>query len=166
MKALLKFNVIASMLAAVTAANAQNVTPGDRAFVAKVSQGGMFEVAAGRVAVNQGSTQDVRDFAAAEVHDHLLVGAKLKKISAKAGISFSTALNAEFSARLKRLSSLSGVAFDKAYLDEMSTIHDMDGAAFAKEAANGGNADYRAFGTETHRIVQRHIGAIKAVPAV
>ena len=42
----------------------------------------------------------------------------------------------------------------------MAAFHDADGAAFAKEATDGGSAAYRAFGAETHRIVQRHIGAI------
>jgi putative membrane protein len=137
----------------------------DKAFVAKVSQGGMFEVAAGQLAITKGSTQDIRDFATAEVHDHTLVGDKLKKVSGEAGITFSTTPNAEFAAKLQRLSSLSGPAFDKAYLAEMLDLHYKDGAAFAREAANGGTADFKAFGAETHRIVLRHIGAIKAAPA-
>ena len=157
--------LIALVFAVSTAAYAQTATPEDRVFVAKVSQGGMFEVAAGRMATTKGSTQDVRDFATAEVHDHTLVGDKLKKISTAAGVSFAPALNTDFSSKLKHLASLSGSAFDAAYLSEMGNLHDIDGAAFAKEAAKGGNAAYKAFGAETQRIVKRHIGAIRAVPA-
>ncbi len=138
-------------------------TPADRAFVAKVSQGGMFEVAAGKLAETKGSTQDIRDFGTTEVHDHMLVGAKLKAISAGAGIAVSSTPNAEFAGKLSHLASLSGTAFDAAYLTEMAALHDADGAAFASEAINGSPA-YRAFGTETHRIVQRHIGAIHGAP--
>jgi putative membrane protein len=165
MKILFKPILVALFFSLSASAYAQTATPDDKAFVAKVSQGGMFEVAAGRLAVVKGSTQDIRDFAIAEVHDHMLVGAKLKRISARHGITFSPDLNADFSAKLQHLSSLSGVAFDKAYLSGMATLHGMDGAAFAKEGANGGTPDYRAFGVETHRIVLRHIGAIQAVPA-
>jgi len=165
MKFSVKLLLIALCLAGSTATYAQTATPGDKVFVAKVSQGGMYEVAAGRVAITKGTKQDIRDFATAEVHDHVLVGAKLKRVSAEAGITFSPEPNAEFSAKLKHLSSLSGLAFDEEYLSEMGTIHDMDGAAFAKEATNGGTAAFRAFGAETHRIVLRHIGAIKAIPA-
>jgi putative membrane protein len=153
-------------IAITTTTYGQTGTPQDRAFVAKVSQGGMFEVAAGRLAMTKGSTQDIRDFGTAEVHDHTLVGAKLKKLSAQAGISFAPELNAEFSSKLQHLSSLSGPMFDQAYLSEMATLHDMDGAAFADEASKGSTSAFRAFGAETHRIVQRHIGAIRAVPAV
>ena len=148
-----------------SAALAAASTPADRAFVAKVSQGGMFEVAAGKLAETRGSTQDVRDFATAEVHDHTLVGAKLKAISTSEGVPVSSTPNAEFAGKLSHLSGLSGKAFDAAYLSEMATLHDGDGAAFAKEAGDGGSPAYRAFGAETHRIVQRHIGAIRAVPA-
>jgi len=148
--------------AAVSAA--PMATPADRAFVAKVSQGGMFEVAAGKLAETKGSTQDVRDFGTTEVHDHMLVGAKLKRISTSEGVMFSATPNAEFAGKLAHLNGLSGTAFDAAYLTEMAALHDADGAAFLTESTNGGSAAYRAFGTETHRIVQRHIGAIKGAP--
>ena len=148
-----------------SAANAATPTAADRAFVAKVSQGGMFEVEAGKLASTNARAMDVRDFATAEVHDHMLVGNKLKSISAGEGIAFGATLNAEFAAKLRHLSSLSGPSFDEAYLGEMIDLHDADGAAFAKESSDGGSAAFRAFGAETHRIVERHIGAIRAVPA-
>ena len=165
MKYIARLILSASSIAISATAFAQTGTPADKAFVAKVSQGGMFEVAAGRLAMTKGSTQDVRDFAVAEVHDHTLVGDKLKKVSSEAGITFSTEPNAEFSAKLKHLSSLSGSKFDEVYLSEMGTLHDKDGAAFAAESTKGGTSAFRAFGAETHKIVLRHIGAIKAVPA-
>jgi putative membrane protein len=147
------------------AAKAASPTAADRAFVAKVSQGGMFEVEAGKLASGKASAIDVRDFATAEVHDHMLVGHKLTSISASEGIVLGSSLNAEFSSKLNHLSGLSGPSFDKAYLGEMADLHDADGAAFAKEASDGGSAAFRALGAETHRIVERHIGAIRAVPA-
>jgi putative membrane protein len=153
-----------AILAAMTATAAIAATPSsaDRAFVAKVSQGGMFEVEAGKLAEGKGSTQDIRDFGTMEVHDHTLVGAKLKSISNSEGLSFASNLNPEFQGKLDHLKSLSGPAFDVAYMDEMATIHAADGAAFAKEAHDGGSPAYQAFGTETHVIVERHLGAIHA----
>lgn len=132
----------------------------DRTFVAMVSQGGMFEVEASKVAEQKAAAQDVKDFATSEVHDHTLVGDKLKSISKAAGVPTADALNTEFSGKLSHLKSLSGAAFDSAYMQDMSVIHAKDGAAFAKEAKGGGLADYKAFAAETHLIVLRHIGAI------
>ncbi len=137
-------------------------SPADRAFVAKVSQGGMFEVQAGKLADQKGSTPDIRDFGAMEAHDHTPVGDKLKAVAGHEGISFGSELNADFGGKLAHLKSLSGPAFDTAYMDQMATVHAGDGAAFAKEAKEGGSADFRSFAAETHLIVQRHIGAIHA----
>ena len=160
--------IINRMLLAITVLAAAGgmaaaATPGDQAFVAKVSQGGMFEVQAGQLADQKADAQDVRDFGAMEVHDHTRVGAKLKAVTSKIGVTFSDQLNPEFSGKLAHLKSLSGPAFDEAYMEEMSTLHAGDGAAFAHVAKTGEAPELRAFGAETHRIVQRHIGAIHAV---
>lgn len=152
--------LVAALGAGPVIAATATATPADRAFVAKVSQGGMFEVDAGKVAETKGSTQDVRDFATAEVHDHMLVGARLKAISSSEGIAIAAAPNAEFAGKMATLKGLSGAAFDDAYMRDMAALHDADGAAFAKESTDGGSPAYRAFGAETHKIVQRHIGAI------
>jgi putative membrane protein len=133
----------------------------DRTFVAKVSQGGMFEVEASKVAERKAVEQDVVDVGFTEVHDHLLVGAKLKSTAASLGIAFPSELNAAFTKRLDRLKALSGRAFDDAYIMEMDSIH---ATAFAAEAANGTNPALKAFAAETVLIVKRHIGALHAIP--
>jgi putative membrane protein len=134
----------------------------DKAFFAKVSQGGMYEVALGTVAETKGATQDIRDSGNTEAHDHTLVGAKLKSIIEANGLTFPSDLNAEFQARLEKLKDLPADKFDAAYLKDMKLIHDADGAAFAKEAIAGTNPDLKAFAAETHRIVQRHLGELDA----
>jgi putative membrane protein len=91
------------------------------------------------------------------------VGDKLKSIATTAGLSFPDKLNAEFQQKLDALSALSGVAFDTQYLKDMEEIHAKDGAAFAKEAQSGTNPALRSFAAETHRIVLRHIGELRAI---
>ncbi len=149
--------------AAMPARAAEAVSQADRAFVAMVSQGGMFEVAAGAIAASQGNTEDIKDQGTTEEHDHELVGGKLKAIAEKAGIAVQPKLNQQFERQVDELKSLSGPAFDAAYLREMADIHAKDGAAFAKEAESGTNPQLKSFAAQTHRIVLRHIGEIKAV---
>jgi putative membrane protein len=144
---------------------AEPVSDRDQAFVAMVSQGGMFEVKAGGLAAEQGNTQDIRDQGATEAHDHQLVGDKLKSICAAAGIPIADTLNEPFQKRLDDLKALSGSAFDAAYLREMDDIHRKDGAAFRVEAKQGTNPALRAFAAETHRIVMRHLGEVHAAGA-
>ncbi len=142
---------------------AATVSAADQAFIAKVSQGGMFEVQAGQLAANQGKAQDIRDQGSTEAHDHQLVNDKLKSIASAAGVQVADTLNAQFQKELEDLKAQSGKAFDNAYLRDMETIHDKDGAAFAHEAKSGANPALRAFAAETHRIVERHIGELRAI---
>ncbi len=141
---------------------ADDFSQADKEFVAKVSQGGMYEVELAKVAETKATTQDLKDQANTEAHDHQLVGAKLKSILEKNGMKFPAALNAEFQARLDKMSALSADQFDAVYVEDMKKIHDADGAAFAKEAKEGTNADLKEFAAETHRIVERHLGELDA----
>jgi putative membrane protein len=142
---------------------ADALSAADQAFIAKVSQGGMFEVQAGQLAADKGSTQDIKDQGSTEAHDHQLVGDKLKSIASQAGVTFPSTLNAKFQKELDDLKALSGTAFDAAYLRDMKEIHAIDGAAFAKEASTSSYADLKSFASETHRIVLRHIGELSAL---
>jgi putative membrane protein len=156
-----KYLVLTVLLPVLAYADA-SVSAADKHFVAMVSQGGMFEVKAGELAAEQGSTQDIKDQGTTEAHDHKLVGEKLKSIASASGLSFPDTLNADFQKKLDDLKALSGSAFDAAYLADMRDIHAKDGAAFAKEAKAGSDPALRDFATETHRIVVRHIGELQA----
>jgi putative membrane protein len=137
----------------------QTASDTDKAFVAKVSHGGRYEVQASKLALQKASTQNVKDAASSEVHDHELVNKKLTTISAAAHISIAPALNPDFTQKLDHLKTLSGEEFDKGYMEEMAAIHDKDEKLFAQEAIDGSD-DYKSFAAETDPIVKRHIGAI------
>ena len=156
---------LSSMVLALSASTSyadNTFSAADKAFVAKVSQGGMFEVELAKVGQTKATTQDLKDQANTEEHDHTLVGDKLKSIMEANGMEFPTALNAEFKARLDKLSALSGAAFDSAYLHTMEEIHHIDGAAFKQESTGGSNPDLKSFAAETYRIVLRHLGELGA----
>ena len=142
---------------------ADQTSDADRQFVAMVSQGGSFEVQVGTLAASYGSTQDIKDQGVTETHDHQLVNAKLSSMAPAAGIRIDPKLNPEFQKELDDLKALKGTDFDKAYLKDMEDIHAKDGAAFAEEAKNGTNPSLKSFAAETYRIVERHIGELKAV---
>ncbi len=151
--------VLASLTFALPSLMAAPSTDTDQTFVAKVSQGGAYEVAASKFAVQHATMPDVKDQALAEVHDHTLVGDELKRISTSAGIQIAPQLNPEFSARLAKLKSAVGPGFDAAYIDDMKSIHDKDQKLFAQEAMDGSEA-FKTFAHQTDLIVKRHIGAL------
>jgi len=151
-----------TLVSTTGAKGADSFSDADKAFVAKVSQGGMYEVELGKLAETKATAQDVKDSGNTEAHDHMLVGDKLKSIVEANGMQFPTGLNAEFQARLDKMSALPADQFDAAYIADMKKIHNADGAAFAKESTGGSNPDLKAFAAETYRIVQRHLGELGA----
>ena len=91
---------------AIAASAADSFSDADKAFVAKVSQGGMYEVELGKLAETKALDQDIKDQGNTEAHDHTLVGDKLKSIVEANGMEFPKQLNAEFLARLDKISAL------------------------------------------------------------
>ena len=155
---------VAGLSAETVLADDRALSAADRAFVAKVSQGGMYEVQASKLVAGKAHAQNVIDTGVTEVHDHQLVGARLASIAGALGLPFPTSLNPMFQQRLDRLDALSGPAFDHAYIEEMDQIHAVDVLAFAQQARAGQNPALRAFASETVLIVRRHIGALHAIP--
>jgi putative membrane protein len=145
--------IAAPVLLAATASSA------DKDFVGKVSQGGAYEVAASKIAVERATALDVKDLALWEVHDHEGVGARLKAIAAATGVPVAPQLNAEFADRLAKLRAVPAADFDAAYIANMESIHDKDEKLFAAEAQQGSDA-YKTFAHNTDLIVKRHIGAL------
>ena len=141
-------------LPGVSAASASDA---DRAFVAKVSQGGLYEVEAGRVAASKGASPVVKDFGVLETHDHEGVNAELKRIAGMTGVTITPGLNAEFTARLNKLKAVPAGPFDAYYVEDMKGIHTKDEGLFVQEA-QGGSAAYQEFAHGTAVLVKAHLG--------
>lgn len=136
---------------------AASASEADRAFAAKVSQGGLYEVEAGRVAAAKGQTAVVKDFGVLETHDHEGVNAGLKGIAGQTGVSIQPGLNAEFTARLNKLKAVPAGQFDAYYVADMKQIHNNDEGLFVKESQEG-TAAYQAFAHGTAVLVKAHLG--------
>jgi putative membrane protein len=124
----------------------------------------MYEVEASKIAAQKATSQDVKDLAVMEIHDHELVNRELRKIAASERTEAQLQLNSTFQQRIAQLKSNSGTAFDAAYVNDMAQIHDMDEKLFAREAVEG-SSDFKVFAAKTDLIVKRHIGAIHGTDA-
>jgi putative membrane protein len=142
---------------ALMALGADSASQADREFVAKVSQGGLYEVEAGRVAAMKGTTPVIKDFGLLESQDHEGVNRELKRIAGMTGVTIKPGLNAEFSARLAKLKAVPAGQFDSYYVDDMKQIHNNDEGLFAKEAEDG-SAPYKQFAHQTAVLVKAHLG--------
>lgn len=138
-------------------AAAPSASSADQTFVDKVSQGGLYEVEAGKVAALHGTVPVIRDFGVLESHDHEGVNAELHRIAASTGVRIKPGLNPEFTARLNKLKAVPAAQFDAYYVNDMKQIHNNDEGLFSKEA-NEGTAPYKPFAHNTAILVNAHLG--------
>ena len=135
----------------------------DTAFAAKAAVGGMAEVALGKMAAAKGSDSQVKDFGNMMVTDHSKANAELMSIAKAKNITLPAGLDAEHQAKSDSLSKLSGKDFDKAYVAAMIEGHKKTLALMQSEAANGKDAELKAFAAKTAPVVQTHLDAINKI---
>jgi putative membrane protein len=116
---------------------AESASEADRAFVAKVSHGGLYEVEAGKIAAMRGTAPAVENFGVLDAHDHEGVNSELEHIAAMTNVPIASGLNAEFSQRLAKLQALPASQFDALYIGDMKQIHDKDEGLFLKGTDEG-----------------------------
>ena len=160
----MKTGVMAMVLAVATmsAHAADKASDADRAFVGKVSQGGLYEVEAGKVAAMRGTVPVVKDFGVLESHDHEGVNSNLKRIAGMTGVTIKPGLNADFSQRLEKLKAVPAAQFDAYYVTDMKQIHNNDEGLFVQEA-DGGTEPYKQFAHQTAVLVKAHLGWLNSL---
>src|ERR1700744_1349112 len=135
----------------------------DTTFASKAAVGGMAEVALGKMAAAKGASKEVKDFGNMMVMDHGKANDELKAIAQKKNITLPAGLDAEHQAKSDSLSKLSGKDFDKGYVDVMIEGHKKTLALMQSEAANGKDAELKAFAAKTAPVVQMHLDHIQKI---
>lgn len=144
-------------LAAVGAIVAPALAVPDAGFMKKAAQGGMTEVALGRLASRRAANQGVRDFGKQMVRDHSQANHELMGIAAREGVMLPHGLGPKNNAVRARLSRLHGAAFDRAYVRDMIADHQEDLVDFRRESRNGHNRPVRTFAGKYAPVVQGHL---------
>lgn len=140
-------------------------TPGTRAlssddaqFVMTASEGGMYEVAVGKLAADKASQSQVRSFGSMLVDHHGMANDKLKQIASAHAMTLPTSIPSDKQSKLDQLSQMSGAAFDRQFIDMVGIEdHRKDIAAFEKASRGATADDIRAFASETLPTLQSHL---------
>jgi putative membrane protein len=140
---------------------AQQVGSADTAFAQKAAQGGLAEVKLGQLAVQNGSSDQVKQFGQRMVDDHSKAGDELMGLASQENFTLPTSLSAKDQATVNRLQNLKGAAFDKAYMRDMVKDHQADIADFQKEANSGSDAGLKSFAAKTLPTLQEHLRMAK-----
>lgn len=153
---------IAVILAAPLLAYGADKNP-DASFFKHAAEGGIAEVAAGKLAQDKGNSHTVKEFGAMMVKDHSAANDKLASLAASEGVSLPTTSSAGQMASKGKLEMLFGDKFDKAYIKDQLKAHGDAVALFKKELASGSDAQAKSFASDTLPTVQAHLMKIRRI---
>jgi len=133
------------------------LSPADRAFVAEAAQGGLMEVAAGKLAAQRGLDPAVKEFGQKMVTDHTAANDKLKSLADSKQMLLPDSLSRDENDSLGKLEVLNGTDFDKTYSQMMVKDHNDDIREFEKEVKNGQDAAVKSFAENTLPTLRHHL---------
>jgi putative membrane protein len=130
-------------------------------FITETAKGGMMEVELGKIAQQNGESQDVKEYGAMMVKDHSAANAELMDIAKSKNIILPNDSSEQHANELKIKK---GAEFDKAYVAMMVLDHEKDVAAF-ENASKSADASVSAFATKTLPVLKKHLETIKVIQA-
>lgn len=107
----------------------------DKMFLRKAAEQGIAEVKLGQLAVEKGSSDDVKAFAQKMVDDHSKMNSEIAEVADTMGVMLPKTMNKEDQAEYDKLKRLFGNDFDTEYLTLMVKDHHQDLHEFRVEAA-------------------------------
>jgi putative membrane protein len=137
----------------------------DAPFIGNAAMDGLAEVEHGRLATQNASAPDVKQFAQRMVADHSKAGDELKGLASQKDVTLATKLDRQHRAMQDKLAKLKGAAFDKAYMAHMVTAHLQAVALFQQEAKGGQDPEVKAWAAKTLPTLQEHLKMASSINA-
>ena len=151
--------------ASASAGSAASVATADKAFAMKAAAGGLAEVALGKLAQQNGSNDQVKQFGSRMVDDHSKANDELKQIASTKGITLPTDVDAKHKSEMAKMQKLTGAQFDRAYMDSMVKDHKEDVSDFRKESTAGKDSDIKTVAAKTLPTLQDHLKMAQSTDA-
>jgi putative membrane protein len=166
MKSLLSAAVAAFLVAALPAAVAQDkIAKKDLQTLSKLAEGDMAEVAAGKLAQDKASSEDVKKFGARMAEDHGKMLEEKKQMAQAKGVQLPSGPNKKHQSEMKKLEGLSGAGFDREYIGHMVKDHQQDLKEVQKTAKNAKDPDLKAGAQKAEPIIAEHLKMAKQIQA-
>jgi putative membrane protein len=135
----------------------------DATFYKKATEGGIFEIDTGNQAAKASNNQQIKDFGSMLVTDHTAANDKLKGIAESKSISLPSTASVGQMAEKAKLDVLTGDSYDKSFINTQIKAHEHTIALFKTEAANGQDADAKAFAAATLPTLRKHLKEARSI---
>ena len=133
----------------------------DKRFLQDAAMGGLHEIALGKLAVEKGSSDAVKQFGQKMIDDHVKVNDELKQVAAAGGVNVPDVLDSKHQSRVDKLAKLSGAEFDKAYIKDQLKYHQQNVKEFQQEAQYGSVAEVKNLASKALPTLQQHLELAK-----
>ncbi len=120
-------------------------THADDAFLSKVSQANLAEIAAGKLAVSNGGSAEIKELGRKMVDDHSAAQKEVVILAKKESVTIPREPDPGHMAANEQLSGISGNAFDSTYLKNQLADHEAAVLLFEAESTSGTDADAIAY---------------------
>lgn len=126
-------------------------------FVSMAGSSNLLEIESSRLALRQGESRRVRDFANRMIKDHTQAGRRMDAVLRRAGAGrVAPALTARHQAMLDQLAATPAESFDGAYLALQAQAHEEAVALFSTYAQSGDDPRIVVFARQTLPTLQMH----------
>ena len=135
-------------------------------FVQKAAMSDMYEIEAGKIAIQKAQSDTVKTFGQMMVDAHSKTTEELKGIvqSGNIKVDLPTKLDSKHQKLVDDLNSASNVSFDKTYAEQQVDGHEDAEDLFEKYAKRGDNAALKQFAQKTLPVIQQHLAEAKKLP--
>lgn len=157
-------SLLALVLAGAASAESARSSAADTDFVRKASSGNLTEIALGKLAADQASSDDVKTYAARMVTDHTRSNEQLGKLAGSKGIQIATAPDVAQQQDIDHLKGLDGANFDRAYSDLMVRSHKLTTGLYELEATKGEDSEIRGFARDALPVLREHEKLADSLP--
>lgn len=141
----------------------KHLSNADELFIKNAGNGGLMEVALGKVAQTNANSEAVKKFGARMVEDHTKANEQLTQLAQAKGVKIDPEFHGAHKEAYDRLAAFKGEKFDREYMTHMVKDHQEDISAFEKEAKNGNDAQVREWAEQTLPTLREHLKLAKEV---
>ena len=128
------------------------VSSADKTFATEAAQGGVAEVELGQLALQKGTSPQVKQFA-----QRMVTNQELMELAKTQNLDLPTQVDAKHKADMDRLRGMNGTAFDTAYMQHMVQDHQKDVAEFQQQAQSGSDPGLKSFAVKYLPVLQQHL---------
>lgn len=133
-------------------------------FVDRASAAGVAEIETARLALEQGTSAEVKNFAEQMIKDHTSANQDLKEIATRKSLELSDSPDAMSKAKAMLLELRDGDNFDEAYARNQVNAHEQAIELYREAAENVRDEELRAFAREKLPTLEEHLEAARALP--